>query len=146
MPSLFGRTIVTLAVLPIIKTHSTQMFYMPYISSKWGLVGYDTRSAFRCTSSPTRIKIAMRLRDRKGRAILCLRLSSKWGLVGRCTRSAFRRTPSHKNTLICLVGVTLPATPAVRKQKSIAFSIQKSVHFVHFKNGNAITGDRFLEF
>ena len=70
--------------------------------------------------------VAIRLRDRKGRAILCLRLSSKWGLVGRCTRSAFRRTPSHKNTLICLVGVTLPATPAVRKQKSIAFSIQKS--------------------
>ena len=43
--------------------------------------------------------VAMRLRDRKGRAILCLRLSSKWELVGRCTRSAFRRTPSHKNTL-----------------------------------------------
>ena len=43
--------------------------------------------------------VAMRLRDRKGRAILCLRLSSKWGLVGSCTRSAFRRTPSHKNTL-----------------------------------------------
>jgi hypothetical protein len=39
--------------------------------------------------------IAIRLRDRKGRAILCLRLSSKWGLVGRCTWSAFRRTPSH---------------------------------------------------
>ena len=39
--------------------------------------------------------VAMRLRDRKGRAILCLRLSSKWGLVGRCTRSAFRRTPSR---------------------------------------------------
>ena len=38
--------------------------------------------------------VAIRLRDRKGRAILCLRLSSKWGLVGRCTRSAFRRTPS----------------------------------------------------
>ena len=38
--------------------------------------------------------IAIRLRDRKGRAILCLRLSSKWGLVGRYTRSAFRRTPS----------------------------------------------------
>ena len=37
----------------------------------------------------------MRLRDRKGRAILCLRLSSNWGLVGRCTRSAFRRTPSR---------------------------------------------------
>ena len=32
------------------------MFYVPYVSSKWGLVGYDTRSAFRCTSSPTRIK------------------------------------------------------------------------------------------
>ena len=42
--------------------------------------------------------VAMRLRDRKGRAILCLRFSSKWGLVGRCTRSAFRRTPSHKNS------------------------------------------------
>ena len=41
----------------------------------------------------------MRLRDREGRAILCLRLSSKWGLVGRYTRSAFRRTPSHKNSL-----------------------------------------------
>ena len=38
--------------------------------------------------------IAIRLRDRMGRAILCLRLSSKWGLVGRYTRSAFRRTPS----------------------------------------------------
>jgi hypothetical protein len=33
---------------------------------------------------------------------------------------------AYKNTLICLVGVTLPATPAVRKQKSIAFSTQKS--------------------
>ena len=43
--------------------------------------------------------VAMRLRDRKGRAILCLRFSSKWGLVGRCTRSAFRRTPSHKKAL-----------------------------------------------
>ena len=41
---------------------------------------------------------------------------------------------SHKNTLICLVGVTLPATPAVRKQKSIAFSTQKSAHYIHFKN------------
>ena len=52
--------------------------------------------------------VAMRLRDRKGRAILCLRLSSKWELVGRCTRSAFRR-------------------------------------ILHaYKNGNAITGDRFL--
>ena len=61
--------------------------------------------------------IAIRLRDRKGRAILCLRLSSKWGLVGRCTRSAFRRTPSHKNTLICLVGVTLPAAPSVLSRK-----------------------------
>ena len=46
--------------------------------------------------------VAMRLRDRKGRAILCLRLSSKWGLVGRCTRSAFRRTPSHKNAFVLL--------------------------------------------
>ena len=54
--------------------------------------------------------VAMRLRDRKGRAILCLRLSSKWGLVGRCTRSAIQGTPSR------------------------------------FKNGNAIIGDRFLEF
>ena len=54
--------------------------------------------------------IAIRLRDRKGRAILCLRLSSKWGLVGRCTRSAIQGTPSR------------------------------------FKNSNAITGDRFLEF
>ena len=45
--------------------------------------------------------IAMRLRDRKGRAILCLRLSSKWELVGRCTRSAFRRTPSRfKNNFL----------------------------------------------
>ena len=48
--------------------------------------------------------IAIRLRDRKGRAILCLRLSSKWGLVGRCTRSAFRRTPSHKNSFTLLSG------------------------------------------
>ena len=53
---------------------------------------------------------AFRLRDRTGRAILCLRLSSKWRLVGRCTRSAFRRTPSR------------------------------------FKNSNAITGGRYLDF
>ena len=46
--------------------------------------------------------VAIRLRDRKGRAILCLRLSSKWGLVGRYTRSAFRRTPSHKNAFVLL--------------------------------------------
>ena len=63
--------------------------------------------------------VAMRLRDRKGRAILCLRLSSKWGLVGRYTRSVFRRTPSH---------------------------LQKSAHYIRFKNGKAVTGDRFLEF
>ena len=46
---------------------------------------------------------AFRLRDRKGRAILCLRLSSNWGLVGRCTRSAFRRTPSHKNSFTLFI-------------------------------------------
>ena len=80
--------------------------------------------------------IAMRLRDRKGRAILCLRLSSKWELVGRCTRSAFRRTPSHKNTLICLVGVTLPATPAVLSRKGtiiLQFSKAKVNCFLHTK-------------
>ena len=59
----------------------------------------------------------MRLRDRKGRTILCLRLSSKWGLVGRCTRSAFRRTPSHKNSF----------TPFIHKKA------------LRFKNGKAGT-------
>ena len=48
--------------------------------------------------------VAMRLRDRKGRAILCLRLSSKWELVGRCTRSAFRRTPSRLQKRQCYYG------------------------------------------
>ena len=66
--------------------------------------------------------VAMRLRDRKGRAILCLRLSSKRELVGRCTRSAFRRTPSHKNTLM------------LTKKRYAS------------KTARLIAGDRFLEF
>ena len=39
---------------------------------------------------------AIRLRDRKGRAILCVALTPQsGGLLGRNTRSAFRRTPSR---------------------------------------------------
>ena len=70
--------------------------------------------------------VAMRLRDRKGRAILCLRLSSKWGLVGRCTRSAFRRTPSHKNTLTLTKKRSLCSL-----QKQLAKGIFKITGYIH---------------
>ena len=41
--------------------------------------------------------VAIRLRDRKGRAVLCVALfPQSEGLFGRNTRSAFRRTPSPR--------------------------------------------------
>ena len=88
-----------------------QQKYKKHILAILPMLLYAKQDTMGGRSYPVRhYPVAMRLRDRKGRAILCLRLSSKWGLVGRCTRSAFRRTPSR------------------------------------FKNSNAITGDRFLEF
>ena len=88
-----------------------QQKYKKHILGYSSMLLYGKQDTMGGRSYPVRhYPIAIRLRDRKGRAILCLRLSSKWGLVGRYTRSAFRRTPSR------------------------------------FKNGNAITGDRFLEF
>ena len=94
------------------------MFYVPYVSSKWGLVGYDTRSAFRCTSSPTRIKI------RRGpeRIIFLIRIlyEHKCALIftlvaDDLTNRCWVLTKTH--SLFCLVGVTLPATPAVLSHK-----------------------------
>ena len=90
-----------------------QQKYKKHIPAILPMLLYAKQDTMGGRSFPVRhYPVAMRLRDRKGRAILCLRLSSKWGLVGRCTRSAFRRTPSHKNTLCS----------------------QKSAHYIHFKN------------
>ena len=72
--------------------------------------------------------IAFRLRNRKGLRHSMLALTPHSGDCSGASlempSEAFLHTKTH--SLFCLVGVTLPATPAVRKQKSIAFSIQKS--------------------
>ena len=101
-----------------------QQKYKKHIPAILPMLLYAKQDTMGGRSYPVRhYPVAMRLRDRKGRAILCLRLSSKWELVGRCTRSAFRRTPSHKNAFVLLT-----YKKALRFKKNYSFSIASNKH------------------
>ena len=61
-PTLYVATLVPTAARPA----RDRAFYVPYKSSEWELVGYNTRSAIRGTPSPPRALLASQETQKKG--------------------------------------------------------------------------------